>query len=191
MMNSLLKKNIILASASPRRHELLKQLNIPFTVVTKNIDETYPKHLQAEQITHFLATLKANAFTELNNDDLLITADTIVWHKNTALGKPKNKNEAIKILQQLSGKTHQVITSVCVKSNEKEIVFNDTTNVTFKKLSEKEIHFYIDTCQPFDKAGSYGIQEWIGHIGITKIEGSYFNVMGLPTQKLYEVLSNF
>lgn len=190
-MDSLLKKNIILASASPRRHELLKQLNIPFTVVTKNIDETYPKHLQAEQITHFLATLKANAFTELNNDDLLITADTIVWHKNTALGKPKNENEAIKILQQLSGKTHQVITSVCVKSNEKEIVFNDITNVTFKKLSEKEIHFYIDTYQPFDKAGSYGIQEWIGHIGITKIEGSYFNVMGLPTQKLYEVLSNF
>lgn len=185
-------KKVILASGSPRRFELLKQLNIPFKVRLKEVDEAYPKHLQAEEITQFLATLKANAFTnELKKEEILITADTMVWHKNKALGKPKTKEEAIKILQQLSDSTHDVITSVCVKSTEKEVVFSEVTKVTFKKLLDEEILFYIDNYQPFDKAGSYGIQEWIGYIGITKIEGSYFNVMGLPTQKLYDILTRF
>ncbi len=192
MLSNILDKKIILASSSPRRQELLQQMQIPFTVKTKEVDEIYPKHLKASEVTDFLADLKAEAFfDELKNNELLITADTIVWHNDKVLGKPKTDEDAINILQGLSGNTHQVITSVCIKSTTKKVVFSDTTNVTFKKLSNEEISFYIKNYQPFDKAGSYGIQEWIGHIGITKIEGSYFNVMGLPTQKLYNELVKF
>lgn len=191
-MSSLKHKKVILASGSPRRYELLSQLGIPFKVRVKEVNETYPTHLQAKEITNYLATLKANAFTnELEKDEILLTADTIVWHKKRALEKPKTKEEAFKMLRKLSGKTHRVITSVCIKSIEKQVVFSEVTKVTFKKLLDEEIHFYINKYQPFDKAGSYGIQEWIGYIGITKIKGSYFNVMGLPTQKLYSALTHF
>lgn len=191
-MSSLKHKKVILASGSPRRYELLTQLGIPFKVKVKEVKEMYPAHLQAKEITNYLATLKANAFTnELEKDEILLTADTIVWHKKRALEKPKTKEEAFKMLRELSGKTHRVITSVCIKSTEKQVVFSEVTKVTFKKLLDEEIHFYINKYQPFDKAGSYGIQEWIGYIGITKIKGSYFNVMGLPTQKLYSALTHF
>lgn len=184
--------NIILASASPRRYELFKELNLNFTIKVKAINEIYSSQLKQEAITNYLAIQKALAFKdELSDNDLIITSDTIVWYKNNALEKPKNEKEAIEMLQQLSGKTHQVITSVCLKSTQKQTVFFDTTKVTFKKLSIEEIQFYVNNYKPFDKAGAYGIQEWIGYIGVKKIEGSYFNVMGLPVHKLYKELLKF
>jgi septum formation protein len=182
-------KNIILASGSPRRQELFKELRLPFTVKVKSVEEIYSSSLKKEQITNYLATLKAQAFkNELNNNDILITSDTIVWHNNKALEKPKNKIEAVKMLQQLSNKNHKVITSVCIKTTVLEKVFYDVTTVHFKELSLNEINYYVENYHPFDKAGGYGIQEWIGFIGVTRIEGSYFNVMGLPVHKLYEEL---
>lgn len=182
-------KNIILASGSPRRQELFKELRLPFTVKVKSVEEIYSSSLKEEQITNYLATLKAQAFkNELNNNDILITSDTIVWHNNKALEKPKNKIEAVKMLQQLSNKNHKVITSVCIKTTVLEKVFYDVTTVHFKELSLNEINYYVENYHPFDKAGGYGIQEWIGFIGVTRIEGSYFNVMGLPVHKLYEEL---
>lgn len=182
--------NVILASGSPRRHQFFKDLNINFEVRLKEIEEIYPKELKAEEITDFLADLKSKPFdNELTKKDLLITSDTIVWFENEALGKPKNEQEAFNMLQRMSGKTHKVITSISIKTMLFQNIFNDTTIVEFKKLSDKEINYYIKNYQPFDKAGAYGIQEWIGKIGINKIEGSYFNVMGLPIHKLYEELS--
>ena len=181
--------NLILASKSPRRQQFFKDLNLPFTVQTKEVEEIYPTELQGPQITDYLADLKSKPFTNsLKENDLLITSDTIVWLENEALGKPTNEPDAIAILQKLSGKKHQVITSVSIKSKHFQKIINDTTNVYFKELTLDEIIFYIQSCQPFDKAGSYGIQEWIGFIGIDKIEGSYFNVMGLPVHKLYKEL---
>jgi len=185
-------KNIILASASPRRQDLLKKLKIPFTIKVKSIDEVFSEELTKEEISNYLAIKKADAFkNELHKNDILITSDTIVWHNNQALGKPKDNIEAKEMLQSLSNKTHQVITSVCLTSTKKQKVFHSLTNVTFKKLTENEINFYITNYKPFDKAGAYGIQEWIGLVAVTKIEGSYFNVMGLPVNKLYEELLKF
>ena len=180
--------NVILASKSPRRQQFLKDLDIAFTIQLKEIEEIYPPTLQGTEITDYLADLKSKPFSNLKENDLLITSDTIVWLDGKALGKPKDKSDAIKILQQLSGNMHQVITSVSIKGKNFQTIFNDTTNVYFKKLTIEEITFYIENHQPYDKAGSYGIQEWIGFIGIEKIEGSYFNVMGLPVQKLYKEL---
>lgn len=180
--------NVILASGSPRRHQFLKDLEIPFTIDVKEVDEVYPKELKGVAITDYLADLKSKAFTNLNDNDLLITSDTIVWLENEALGKPKDATEAFEMLRRLSGKQHQVMTSISIKNPNFQIITNDTTNVYFKELSDEEIHYYIETYQPFDKAGAYGIQEWIGFIGIEKLEGSYFNVMGLPVQKLYKEL---
>ncbi len=180
--------NVILASGSPRRHQFLKDLEIPFTIDVKEVDEVYPKELKGVAITDYLADLKSKAFTNLNDNDLLITSDTIVWLENEALGKPKDATEAFEMLRRLSGKQHQVMTSISIKNPNFQIITNDTTNVYFKELSDEEIHYYIETYQPFDKAGAYGIQEWIGFIGIVKLEGSYFNVMGLPVQKLYKEL---
>ena len=192
LKNRLKSKNLILASGSPRRQELLKSLGVPFEIRIKEIDEVYPKHLKKSEISDYLAQLKSNAFVEeLNPKDLLITSDTIVWYHNMALGKPKSKDDAFQMLQKLSGKTHEVITSVCLKSLRKEDIFNSITKVTFKELSSKEIQFYIDNYNPMDKAGAYGIQDWIGQIGITKIEGSYFNVMGFPIHKIYSQLLKF
>lgn len=190
MLSNKFKNNtIILGSASPRRQELFKELNIPFTIKIKSVEEIYPSNLKGEEITNFLAVLKANAFNNnMNEKDIIITSDTIVWLNNEALEKPKNKEHAIEILQKLSDKSHEVITSVCIKTINKLVTFSDITIVNFKKLSLEEINYYVENYNPYDKAGAYGIQEWIGFIGVTSINGSYFNVMGLPVNKLYEEL---
>jgi len=181
--------HIILASASPRRQELFKELGLNFTVKVKPIEEKYNTNLQAQEITNYLAVLKSKAFEdELKENEILITSDTIVWHNNKALEKPKNNTEAVNMLQQLSNCSHKVITSICITSKEQQKVFYDITTVFFKQLSIEEINYYVENYHPFDKAGGYGIQEWIGFIGVTRIEGSYFNVMGLPVHKLYEEL---
>lgn len=188
MLNEKFKKHrIILASGSPRRQQFLKELDVDFEIQLKDIEEIYPEHLQAEEITSFLAKLKASAFiSDLEENDILITSDTIVWLNNKALGKPKDYDDAFEMLTEMSGTTHKVITSVCLKTIDKEVVFYEETLVTFKKLSSDEIKYYLNNYKPFDKAGSYGIQEWIGLVGIEKIEGSYANVVGLPTHRLYE-----
>lgn len=185
----LIHKNIILASGSPRRQLFLKELGLEFEIRLKEIDEHYPSHLKGTEITDFLAKLKATPFLEdLKENDLLITADTIVWLDNNAIGKPKNAEDAVKMLTQLSGKKHEVISSFCITTNKEQIIKNDTSHVYFSKLTRDEIDYYIENYQPFDKAGSYGIQEWIGYIGIEKIEGSFFNVMGFPIKLFYEEL---
>ena len=193
MLNEKFKNHrIILASGSPRRQQFLKELDVDFEIQLKDIEEIYPEHLQAEEITNFLAKLKAEAFvSDLQNNDILITSDTIVWLNNKALGKPKDYEDAFEMLTEMSGKTHKVITSVCIKTTEKEVVFHDETLVTFAELSPEEIKYYLNNYKPFDKAGSYGIQEWIGLVAIQKIEGSYANVVGLPTHRLYEELMKF
>ena len=192
MLREKLKNHtIILASGSPRRQQFLKDLDIDFIINTKPVDEIYPLHLKGAEITDFLADLKSKAFTELNDNDVLITSDTIVWHKEKALGKPKDRDDAIKMLQSLSNKTHEVITSISIKTKHAQKIINDNTLVTFKKLTDEEIKYYIDIYKPYDKAGAYGIQEWIGFIGINKIEGSYYNVAGLPVHKLYDELLQF
>jgi len=190
MLQKLLQdRRLILASQSPRRSFFLKELNLDFEIRIKEVDETYPKHLQGKEISEYLAKLKATPFIEsLKAPDILITADTIVWLEGRALGKPKSKKEAFEMLKSLSGKNHDVISSIALTTVHKQIIISDTTQVSFKKLADEEIHFYIETFKPFDKAGSYGIQEWIGYIGIEKINGSYFNVMGFPVQKFYTAL---
>lgn len=184
-------KKIVLASGSPRRKELLSGLDIPFIVETKEVNEVYPENLVGREITEHLALLKAEAFTNIDNDTIIITADTIVWHQNKAVMKPKNRREAIEILTSLSDTSHEVYTSVCLKSNKKTQIFSERTKVSFEKLSLDEIEYYIDTYKPYDKAGAYGAQDWIGFIAIKKLEGSYFNVMGLPVHKLYKELVDF
>ncbi|WP_243389267.1 Maf family nucleotide pyrophosphatase [Avrilella dinanensis] len=179
-----------MASQSPRRQELLAQTGITFEVETRPVEEIFPSDLAREKISEYLAKLKAEAFTDIHADEIILTADTIVWYQNQALGKPKNAGEARNMLQSLSGKSHEVITSVCLKSNTDYLVFSDITQVFFRKLSDKEIDYYISNYQPFDKAGAYGIQEWIGAVGIEKIIGSYNNVVGLPTEKLICELKN-
>lgn len=186
--DKLKNKNIILASGSPRRQELFKELGLEFSIQVKAVEEIYPSTLKGADITNYLADLKAAAFTELGESDIVITADTIVWLNNKAIEKPKDKPHAIEMLQEISGKCHQVITSICIKTFNSQKVFYDETLVYFKPLSMEEITYYVEKYEPFDKAGAYGIQEWIGFIGVTKIEGSYFNVMGLPVHKLYEEL---
>lgn len=184
--------NIILASGSPRRQQFLKEMDLHYTIRLKEIDEIYPEHLQAEEITNFLAELKANAFeNELNVNDILVTSDTIVWLNGKALGKPKDYDDAFKMLQEIANQTHEVITSVCLKTIHKTEVFHCITKVTFTNLSNEAIQYYLDQYKPFDKAGSYGIQDWIGLIGITKIEGSYTNVVGLPTEMLFQKLIQY
>jgi septum formation protein len=190
MLKAILKNHkIILASGSPRRQQFFKDLDLDFEIRLKDIEEIYPDSLKAEEITNFLAELKANAFEgELNENEILVTSDTIVWHKNNALGKPKDYEDAFQILKSLSDATHEVITSVCFKTIEKTTTFHEVTKVTFNALSDESIHYYLENYKPFDKAGAYGIQEWIGFIGVSKIEGSYANVMGMPTDKVYDYL---
>ena len=182
---------IILASGSPRRQQFLKDLDLDFEIRLKNIEEIYPDHLQGVEITNYLAKLKASAFErEIVANEILITSDTIVWLDGKALGKPKNYDDAFAILKSLSNKTHEVITSVCFKTIDKTETIFDITKVTFNAISDEAIHYYLENYKPFDKAGAYGIQEWIGLIGITRIDGSYTNVVGLPTEKVYQYLSN-
>lgn len=184
-------KRIILASGSPRRQQFLRELDIDFTIQIKEVEEIYPNHLQASEITNFLAELKAEAFDLLAENEILLTSDTIVWHENKALGKPKDAQNAFEMLQSLSGKTHEVITSVCFKTKNSLETFSETTKVTFNSLSDEAIRYYLNAYQPYDKAGSYGIQEWIGLVGIAKIEGSYTNVVGLPVDKVYKKLVEY
>ncbi len=188
MLSQKLKnKHIILASGSPRRQYFLKELGLDFEIRLKEVDEVYPTTLKGNQITDFLSKLKAKPFKkELKENDILITADTIVWLENKAIGKPKNLEHAKEMLSNLSGKTHEVISSICITTKSKQITINDSTLVKMKKLSKQEIDYYINNFSPLDKAGSYGIQEWFGYIAIEKIEGSYFNVMGFPTHKFYQ-----
>ncbi len=191
MLKEILKNyTIILASGSPRRQQFFTDLEIPFEVRLKPVDETYPSRLVHFEISNYLAELKALPFkNQLNNTDILITSDTIVWHNGKALGKPKNETDAFAMLKSLSNTTHEVITSVCFTTNTYTKTLYDITRVSFKALTNHEIYYYIKTAKPFDKAGAYGIQEWIGQIGVTKIEGSYFNVMGLPTHIVYKTLN--
>ncbi|MDR0811448.1 MAG: Maf-like protein [Paludibacter sp.] len=191
-MLNLEKYDIILGSQSPRRQELLRGLNLNFRVLTIDVDETYPQNLQREEIPLYIAQKKAEAYKDMLTDNsLIITADTIVWHDGEVFGKPKDKDDAVRMLQRLSGKTHQVITGVCINSVNKSRVFDVITDVKFASLTDKEIHFYVENYKPFDKAGAYGIQEWIGFMGVESIDGSFYNVMGLPVQRLYNELKKW
>lgn len=185
--------NIILGSQSPRRKTLLEGLDIHFSVKTiDNLKETFPEHLTGGEIPLYLSKLKARAFLpSLQKNDMLITADTIVWQNDSILGKPKNLEEAKIMLQNLSENTHEVFTGVSITTLQKQVSFTSCTKVTFASLSDDEINYYVERYRPTDKAGSYGIQEWIGYIGVERIEGSYFNVMGLPVQQLYKTLKNW
>ncbi len=190
LKNKLQKYRLILASGSPRRQQFFKDLELDFEIRLKEIEEIFPLELKAEEITNYLAKLKANAFEgEIKENEILVTSDTIVWHKNKALGKPKDAQDAFDILKSLSNSTHEVITSVCFKSKIKSTVIHEITKVTFNELSDQAIRYYIENYKPFDKAGAYGIQEWIGFVGVSKIEGSYANVMGMPTDKVFEYLN--
>jgi len=181
---------IILASGSPRRQQFFRDMDIDFEIRLKDVEEIYPPNFTQEDITDYLAVLKSDAFDgTLSENEILITSDTIVWHEGKALGKPKDYEDAFTMLQSLSDKTHEVITSVCFKTTAKTEVISEMTKVTMHPLSDEEIKYYLDTYKPFDKAGSYGIQEWIGYIGVAKVEGSYPNVMGLPVDKVYQYLS--
>jgi septum formation protein len=193
MINEQLKKfTIILGSASPRRKELLSDIGLEFSIQTTHKEEGYPANLKEHKIAEFLAKQKAKFLSEsLSKTDLLITADTIVSFRGKLLNKPKNKQEAFSTLSTLSGNTHKVITGVCIKNHQKEISFSTITLVNFKQLTREEIYYYINNFNPFDKAGAYGIQDWIGKIGIKSIEGSYSNVVGLPTTEVYQQLKLF
>ncbi len=185
-------RKIILASKSPRRQYLLKELGLIFEVDTKEVDESFPENLKAQEIPLYLCQKKADAFKEeLSNDTIVITADTIVWLENQVLNKPENFEDAVRMLQLLSGKMHEVYTGVCLKSKNKTKTFYAVTKVYFKILTLEEIEYYITNYNPYDKAGAYGAQEFIGYIAIDKIEGTYFNVMGLPLKELYENLLAF
>jgi septum formation protein len=182
--------HVILASGSPRRQQFFKDLDIDFTIQLKEVEELYPEELKGSEITDFLADLKSKSFTNLSEKELLITSDTIVWLEGKALGKPTDATDAFIMLSALSGKEHEVITSISIKSKHFQKIINDTTIVSFNAITDDEINYYIKNYKPFDKAGGYGIQEWIGFIAINKLEGSYFNVVGLPVHKLYKELMN-
>ncbi|WP_298761680.1 Maf-like protein [uncultured Psychroserpens sp.] len=192
MLNTKLNNfNIILASGSPRRQQFFKDLGLTFEIRLKPVKEEYPNRLHHFEISDYLAQLKSLPFKdELNDNDILITSDTVVWHNDTALGKPKNHDDAFNMLSSMSDASHEVITSVCFTMANSQKTVNAITKVTFKALTKSEINYYIDTYKPFDKAGAYGIQEWIGQIGITNIEGSYTNVVGLPTHLVYKTLNS-
>ncbi|CAN1513363.1 Maf Nucleotide-binding protein implicated in inhibition of septum formation [Flavobacteriaceae bacterium] len=192
MLKEKLKNHkLILASGSPRRQQFFKDLDLDFEIRLKEIEEIFPPELKREEITNFLAQLKSNAFEgELNPNEILITSDTIVWHNNKALGKPKDHQDAFEILKSLSNATHEVITSVCFKTDSSTNLIFETTKVTFNTLTDEAIQYYLEKYKPYDKAGAYGIQEWIGFVGVSKIEGSYANVMGMPTDKVFDYLSN-
>ena len=193
MLDNLKDRHIILASLSPRRRFLLRQLGIEFTEISAEVDESFPTGMTPDETAIFLAEKKADHFQEMLEDpkNILITADTLVLINGEILGKPEGKEGAEKMLKMLSGNMHQVVTGICLRSRDKNTTFTSWTDVYFKDLTEAEIDYYLEHYKPYDKAGAYGIQEWIGYIGITRIEGSYFNVMGLPVQKLYDELSNY
>jgi len=182
---------LMLASSSPRRQYLMKEAGFTFTVEKPDVEEDFPSSLPTEQVAKYLASKKAEFFRPKMNDEVIVTADTVVIIHSIILNKPADRTEAISMLSMLSGQTHKVMTGVCILSKEKEESFDDTTEVTFKKLTQAEIEFYVDNYKPYDKAGAYGAQDWIGMVAIDKIVGSYFNVMGLPIHKVYTHLMNF
>ena len=191
MLSEKLKNyNIILASGSPRRQRFFKEMDIDFTIQLKEIEEIYPDSLRGVEITDYLSKLKAAAFQDLSEKDLLITSDTIVWQSGKAVEKPKDAADAFRMIQSFSGRMHNVFTSVTFTGKKNQKTIHDTTKVWFNDLTDDEINYYVNTYQPFDKAGGYGIQEWLGYVGINKIEGSFFNVMGLPTHLVYKTLLN-
>lgn len=182
-------KKIILASKSPRRSFLMKEAGFEFEIRTREIDESYPPEMPVEEVAEFLAKKKADGVMDfMENDEIIITSDTVVILNNKIYGKPKDYEDAVRILREISGTTHRVITGVCVRSKEKEHAFSDITDVTIGDMTDDEIHYYLKKCEPFDKAGAYGIQEWLGYVKVTRIEGSYANVMGLPVHRMYEIL---
>lgn len=181
-------KNILLASKSPRRQALLKGLGIDFETVHIDADESYPPELKREKITEFIAQSKAMAYGQLKAGEILLTADTIVWFNDKKIGKPKDKTAAFEMLNQMSGQTHEVFTSVCIRTEHQLKCFSETTEVCFDELSQAEIDFYIANFHPYDKAGAYGIQDWFGYTQVSGIKGDYYNVMGLPLRKLYQML---
>jgi septum formation protein len=193
MLNDLMNSyRIILASRSPRRRQLLHDMGLRFDVVLREYGESYPANLKGEEIALYLARQKSEGFRkEISKNEIVITADTIVWCNNEVLGKPSDKADAKRMIRALSENTHEVITGVTILSSIKEKTFADSTKVTFEKLTEEEIDYYVDNFEPYDKAGAYGIQEWIGIVACSRIEGSYFNVVGLPVQKLYQELCEF
>ena len=183
---------IILASRSPRRQQLLRELGLKFDVLVKDYRETYPETFRREEIAGYLAHEKAISFmNEISDNDIVIAADTIVWCNNKVLGKPLDYEDSVRMLKEISGNTHEVITGVCLYSTSNEKVFSESTKVTFEALSDDEIKYYVDKFEPYDKAGAYGIQEWIGIAACSHIEGSYFNVVGLPVHRLYRELKQF
>lgn len=182
-------KKIILGSGSPRRKMFLEELGLDFEVRPKSVEEVYPEALRGQEISEYLAKLKATPFLEeLEQNQIVITSDTVVWHNNTSLAKASDKAEAFEMIKTLSGDWHEVITSVCFTTKDAQKTVSGVTKVKLKDFLDDEINYYIDACQPFDKAGAYGIQEWIGMIGITEIQGSYTNVVGLPTDLVYKTL---
>lgn len=192
LLQNIEKYQIILASQSPRRLELLRGLNIPFEVKLIEVDETYPSQMVGVDIPMFLAEKKARAYEAVMTENtMIITADTIVWHEGKVLGKPVDSADAKRMLQIMSGKTHQVITGVCISTLKRKKIFHVITDVRFSKLTESEIDYYVENFKPYDKAGAYGVQEWIGFVGVEHINGSYFNVMGLPVQRLYNELKRW
>ena len=193
MLSNLKKYHIILASKSPRRQELLRGMGVDFEILTKETDESFPSEMPLDEVPKYLSLQKSLAFTddELPVDYLLITSDTVVICEGEILGKPKDRGDAERMLRLLSGKTHHVVTGVTVRSAEKTESFAVRSNVTFAQLDDEEIDYYIEHCKPYDKAGAYGIQEWIGYVGISGLEGSFYNVMGLPTRRLYQCLKAF
>ncbi len=193
LQNKLSNYDIILASASPRRRQLLEEIGIKFTVQKVDVEENYPIDYPVEKVAQYISEVKAATFNarEIKRNTLIITADTVVALGDKILGKPKDTEHAFQILRELSGHKHQVITGVTLRTISKRHSFSVRTDVYFKRLTDEEINYYIKNFMPMDKAGAYGIQEWIGHIAIDKIEGSYFNVMGLPTHRLYEELDKF
>lgn len=186
--NKLANYELILASGSPRRHHFFSEMDIPCTIDVRPIEETYPDRLKGAEITDYLSQQKAAAFTDITERQIVITSDTIVWKNGRAIEKPKDYEQAVSMLRELSGDFHEVVTSVTFTLQKSQKTVHETTKVWFAPLSEEEIAHYIKTYKPYDKAGSYGIQEWIGYIGIEKIEGSFFNVMGLPTRLVYKTL---
>lgn len=193
MLDNLRKFDILLASKSPRRRELMEQMNIPFRIVTVGgPEETHPDDIPAIEVPEYLSRKKSEAFRELIHDnEMLITADTLVILKNKIYGKPETKEEAVGMLKELSGQTHQVATGVCITTAERQLSFTSVTNVRFAELEPDEINYYVECYKPFDKAGAYGIQEWIGCVAVEAIEGSYYNVMGLPVHRLFKELKKF
>ena len=186
-----IKRPLILASSSPRRQYLMKEAGFAFTIEKPDVDESFPPEMPVDQVARYLATKKAEYFRPKIHDEIIVTADTVVILFNKILNKPIDKKEALEMLASLSGRTHLVMTGVCIVSKEKEESFDDTTEVTFQSLTREEIEYYVDQYKPYDKAGAYGAQDWIGMVAIRKIEGSYFNVMGLPIHKVYEHLKNW